>query len=609
MSKSLVPKNVTTSASINETGVATVTIVRPTGLPLTQPFTAKVALYEKDNLTPLKIIETSDAAVNFEKLSIGKDYITVVQTSIGQGKYSLPVSSAFKLQAPSLSPWINDITTRVVDNQINVLIQYTQPKIKTGFPSFIQSYTATATPTSPYITESIPPVVTMETKNSPASLLGLIEGQGYTFDIKANTVSGSSQKSTGLFHKSIDSSLPPSSLEITPSLTTKGEVTFSWSQTGYPTGYLIQVFNATTLFYSNTVTVTNRSIVIQGLNIGINYTFTVYSYSIFGNSLVYSSSASTSFTLNVPFPNPNLDATVQDTSSVILVWLKPKSLGQPEEFKSYNISTYLSKNPKTSIRDVSFNDIETLTTTITNLTPGTQYFFTINTANTSGNSLPIQSSTVTTYKVPDPPTDIIVDPSFDLRGAVQLNWLPPFYTGNPSFTGFNVYYDTVPIDKNTMTPIFSDSDYQETIDGKNITRYYCDISNLDIGTRYNYLINTVNEYGVSLDFSSTFELAVPGPPSFNLKILFSTTYNSATFSYFQPVLSGNPDNITYTVDISGIDISYNITNNLPSIDIPEQYTVNDLSADTDYIFNLTAINTSGSSLPVSTTTLRTQTSQ
>jgi hypothetical protein len=328
-----------------------------------------------------------------------------------------------------------------------------------------------------------------------------------------------------------------------------------------------------------------------------------------GNTLFYSTAVSVSYTLSIPSPVSTITASVLDTSSVSLTWsrISDASLGQPNRFVAYNISSYLNSQTSGSVYDVSFTNINQTTTRINRLVPGTSYFFTIRVQNTSGNSLITQSNTITTYKVPDPPTDIKADPStLNQRGAIRFSWLPPLFKGVPSFTGFNFYYDTQPIN-NTSNHFFTDSSYQVGTIPNRVTYYYADVSNQSINTNYYYKVETVNSIGVSDGVLYNYQLSTPGIPTFKTPIPYTGTLtsNSVGFNYYSPNNTGIPNSIlNYTFEISGTNIRHDVPGPGSTI-IPQLYTFPDLSANTPYVFNITANNLSGSSSAYTTNIIRT----
>jgi len=552
-----------------------------------------------------------------------------VQTIITPGVFSKQVTRDIRLKPPSASPSITNIKPRVVDNQITALISFKPPRFISGNPSYIQSHTVQAELGQKFNTDLFnssnndiipslqlePPAqkISTQTQNSNTVLVnGLTEGQNYTFSITANTASGKSPQSARLIFDNRSLPVVPTNLSIEPT-TNFGEVTFSWKNNskivGTKTGNLIQVFNDINMIYSVTVTRTENCI-INNLNIGIPYKFTVFQYASVNNSLLYSPPASSNpFTLTIPSSNPSFVAIANDTSSVNLRWLKPVSLGNPSTFRSYNISTYQSQNTDKSLQDLSIKNENTTKTTITNLKPGNDYTFSIRTENTSGNSQTITSNSVRTYKVPDPVITAFVDPSFDQTGALQLNWLPPSFPGYPSFTGFNVYYDTIPINKDTSPHIFTDSQHYITENNIQYDTYYCDISNLKIDTSYNYLIDTSNNYGVSVDFSSSFQLSKPGRPAYDLKQLLGIDSTSVTAAYFPQVTSNDKlDRVKYRARLMSGDMQVASRDIQEPINeyTPKKFTIGGLSLnpDQDYTLTIEAINISGSSLALESPLLR-----
>jgi hypothetical protein len=602
--------NLVVSASITTRGKITATWKAP---PKVNVDNYTVTL-KKDVNTLVQTVTTPNTYIDFFNLSIKTLYTVTVkvnlklnQSLVGSGLKNtalkvIPVTAAITLAPPTVSPSITIILTRIVNNQVTALVSWVPPSTPSGVPSYLQNYTVRATPSTGDTIQA----TTINSSTTSIYMNGLIEARPYVFTVTANTVSGSSPLSFNSTSTQPKVAGSPTNLIVTPSIANSGQVTLSWTPSPTaPQGYLVQVFNGANLIQS--FIATNTTQVISNLNTLLLYTYQVESFVTIGNSLLYSDPISVSYTLYVPSPLSSLTATALNGRNVSLTWpqVQPENLGIPNQFVSYNISAFKNLTT-TSVYDVTINVVSTINTVIPNLTPGTDYFFTISVQNTSGISLVTKSNIVTTQKVPDNPTSIMIDPSFEEKESLRIRWIPPVFQGVPPFTGFNLYYSKRPIGPSTpslfVTTHSFDPDLKQTL-------YYCDITNEDIDEEYYFKVETVNSLGVSPGVLFGNKLSTPSVPLLVTALAISRT--AANVSFYAPSSNGKPDKIiNYKILANGTDISFVYVPSAPFYQPtkggnPKIIEIGGLTAATDYSFNVTASNRSGESPSANTNTITT----
>jgi hypothetical protein len=352
---------------------------------------------------------------------------------------------------------------------------------------------------------------------------GFVVGHTYTFRVVSNTVSGSSpssEPSVPFFVPFIPTN-PPVELMVTPRFDMSGTVDLTWTDpswnpntqgSGSYQGYFIQLYNGNTIeqkFSVPYIPDQSSNQIISDLQIGVEYNIQAESVYNYADTINVSIPVFTPFLLTVPGIVRDISANAIDTTTIAVSWSPPSYLGIPDNFIGYNLSCYLFEDPSYDVFSVSIPPEET-SFTAGSLIPGKDYYFTINAVNISGMSQDTFSNVTTTYKVPDPPTNLVIDPSYDVPGTIQLSWSAPIFQGIPPLDGYWVTYDPNPITSLSPT-VFSDNYY---VDDNGNVKYYCDISNLEINIPYNYIINASNPYGYSQDLSFNYALSTPNPPFF-----------------------------------------------------------------------------------------------
>lgn len=217
--------------------------------------------------------------------------------------------------------------------------------------------------------------------------------------------------------------------------------------------------------------------------------------------------------------------------------------------------------------------------TATGLSPGLTYYFAVAAQNSAGTSAQSSESSTTTLSVvpPSAPTGLSASAG---NGSVSLTWTAPTSNGGSAITGYVVWYSATAGGELTGSQ-FSSSTTSATI------------GSLTNGTEYYFQVEAVNIKGDSLASSAAsatpVTAAAPGTPGSLRVRAFGST---ATVSWSASKGTGP---ITYLVLVSTSPSMSAATSY--SAGSSTSYSVNGLSRNTTYYFEVVAKNSGGQSSP------------
>jgi hypothetical protein len=427
------------------------------------------------------------------------------------------------------------------------------------------------------------------------TVTGLTDGKDYTFTVTATNAAGTS--AAGTSNTITLAGLPGIPVIQTP---TQGDtqVTVNWSAPSSNgsaiTTYYIQPYAAGSLFNIISTASTATSYTVTNLTNGTSYTFSVAAVNGVGTGS-YSSQSSPVTPAGLPGP-PNITSTPAGDTQVTVNWSAPTSNGST--ISNYSIQEYIGG---------SFN--RTITTgsaatsyTVTGLTNGTSYTFSVAAVNGVGTgSYSSQSSPVTPASLPDPPN--IISPGivvqtryldngqfFDKTVYTQTSITAPSNTGGSAikyYTCFCIHNSTIRTPSDTLTegvPI-NKSIYLSSYTPNG--NFYVTATNTAGYTSLPRICNNLTEGGnLSTSIGTDSSLSYSSPVNIN-SITYSTTIydNGMTWSNlfsvnFTPIsnmlyytvvmdgygaypLTGN-SNSTFGVTTSPIYIDFVSTGQVPS---------------------------------------------
>jgi fibronectin type 3 domain-containing protein len=308
-----------------------------------------------------------------------------------------PLALAGKPSAPPI--------TGIVAQDQQLLVSWGAPSSYGG--AAILDYKITA---SPGLT-----VTTVSGQVFSATLSGLTNGTLYTVTVAAENANGIGAASIA--------SATPIAVPGTPTAFTAApgdsSVRLSWTAPANTGGSPITGYTVARSPGTGTTTVAGTSLAVTGLVNGTTYTFTVSASNAAGTS---TQAAATATPFGVPAAPPGFTAT-PGNGSVALSWTAPVNDGSA--ITGYRVTT----NPgglQTTTAGTSL--------TVSSLTNGTQYTFTVAAVN-AGGAGPASTATATPFGPPGVPQSLTASSS---DSQVALSWAAPASNGGSAITGYTV---------------------------------------------------------------------------------------------------------------------------------------------------------------------------
>ena len=341
-------------------------------------------------------------SANISNLTPGASYtFTVAATnSVGTGPASAQ-SNPVTISA-LVAPGAPTNATATAGNT-TAAVSWTAPSNNGGTP--ITSYSVTpAIFTSEGTTALTPVVVTGSPPATGVTITGLTNGVTYLFTVDAiNAVgTGESDQSNAV----TPATIPGAPTNVNATLgSVNGQATVTWgapSNNGGSTitSYTVIPYVGSTALTSEEVTATgaSNSALVQGLVIGTTYTFTVTATNVVGAgpASVQSNPVTPATVPGVPF---GVTATA-GVGSVTVAWTAPASNGG-SAISSYTITPFIGSTAQ-STTTVSGSPPAT-SATLSGLTNGTTYTFTVSATNSVGAGSSSGASNLVTPEATAPP--------------------------------------------------------------------------------------------------------------------------------------------------------------------------------------------------------------
>ena len=353
------------------------------------------------------------------------------------------------------------------------------------------------------------------------TILDLTNGQSYTFTVAAhNSIETGPQCNLVL---AIPLTIPgtPSGLLATPG---DGYVSLSWSSPlsngGASIDYYVVYRNGTDIAHP-----TSANMIVAGLMNGVSYTFKVAAHNPAGMGLQTSGiSATPSPTPAVPDAPIALIAT-PGNSQVSLSWSAPGSDG------GATIDYYLVY-VNGALR---LDHLIALTSTVTGLSNGQQYTFTVAAHNSVGigsRSSAVNATPSPSPTVPGAPTGFIAIPG---NTQITLSWAAPNNNGGAAVDYYIVYQNGVDISHPPTAPMIA--------------------TGLTNGQSYNFTVAAHNSVGTGIQTAAvTATPMVTAAPGIPTNLIITPGNNTVELSWTAP--SGSSDIDYYIVYLDGVDVSH-----------------------------------------------------
>ena len=400
------------------------------------------------------------------------------------------------------------------------------------------------------------------------SLIKLTEGAG-TYSIKAWSYGNWSQ---GKYEITVTEIIAPGKpLEVKSAHVPNtgiplpvGTTTVTWkapqSDGGMPvTSYEITSSPDTGL--AMVVPADQNEVVINGLSLGKEFTFTVAASNQIGKGLA-SDPTEPLVLLDVPSAPPPVTVTPGDKTATIK-WEPPLFNGGTDVTK-YSITTLPGDNVIETTGDAWYS-------TISGLNNGTEYSFAIVAYNKVGKGPDRVSESVTPVGLPGKPENVTAIPR---DGNATVNWQTPFIDGGSAITGYTV----------TSSP----GNVVVVTDGRQSSATLAGLTN---GIGYTFVIYASNVVGNGAFSDSTGAITPTGPPSAPIKVEAVSGDGEVLVSWGVPLNDGGLPVTEYSIKASP---------GRETLVVPSSKTegkVTGLTNGKAYSFKVTAANGKGASEP------------
>ena len=425
--------------AVNIAGVSDLCVTSPV-VPCTIPGVPQISVVAGDGSVTLswsELVAPENGWGNIDYFVIYVDGVEVAQTSetpfiitkLNNGEeYSFAVAAhnAGGLGPASPSITASPFTSPDAPNELRVVVGSGQATLSWLAPTFDGGR-----PVDHYVVYQ-DGVEIAQTTEAVLVITGLINGQECSFTVAAHNTAGNGAQSNSVLATPFIVPDAPSQLDATPE---NGQVTLTWTAPDFDGGRPIDYY----IVYQDGVALSNHavgvSVIIDGLNNGQEYSFIVVAHNVAGDSAQSGSVLATPFTM--PDAPSQLEATPGD-GQVTLTWAAPDfDGGRPIDYYIiYMGGVALPGHPTEPI------------STITGLTNGQSYSFTVAAHNSAG----ISPQSVVVESIPftfsDAPTGLrtILD-----SGKVTLSWTAPSFDGGRPIDHYVVYQDGVEIAQTAET--------------------------------------------------------------------------------------------------------------------------------------------------------------
>jgi RHS repeat-associated protein len=404
------------------------------------------------------------------------------------------------------------------------------------------------------------------------SVGGLSNGTTYTIGVTASNGIGTGP--TGMSNTVMPASVPlaPASISATAGDTTATVTWAAANANGDPlTGYRLVTYLPDNSVLSTTSLPIQTSTTVTGLSNGTAYTFTVAGVNGLGTGAA-SSRTSAVTPAGLPFAPTNV-AVAFGNASASLSWTPSGDNGAA--ISNYAIKTYAG----TTLISTTLTGSNNPSGTVTGLTNGTSYTFTVSAINSIGAGSPSAPTTPGVPGLPGTPAGVSA-----VRGdtSATVSWTTPSANGN-AITSYTV-----------RGYIGSTLSSTSTASGTATSLLVTGLTN---GSAYSFTVTATNIIGDSPASTPSTAVTPAGVPLVPTGVSASAGDHSAQVSWTAP--SGNGDPITgYTVKAyAGATLVQTVTLTSPV----SSTTVTGLTNGTAYTFTVAATNTVGTGVASSAT--------
>jgi large repetitive protein len=520
-----------------------------------------------DHTTPANGGQTASGAgtpIVVSGLTNGDSYTFTVYATNADGNGPNSAASA------AVTIGIPGAPTAVVANPGNAAatVSWTAPANVGGGP--ITSYTVKPNSGSATCTATAPA--------TSCTVSGLTNKTAYTFTVTATNAYGTGPASSASASITVGAPTQPTNVVATGAQNASSTV--SWTVSDNGSAITSQTVTSST--GSKTCSpspATATSCTVTGLTNGTAYTFTVKSVNANGTSPT--SAASNSITPSTVPGAPTAAHATAGVSSAAVSFTAPSSNGGAA-ISSYTVTATDTTTPANGGQSASGASSPI---TVSGLTNGDSYTFTVTATNVSGTgTASAASNAVVPSTVPDAPTAVTATPG-DQSAAVS--WTPGFNEGSTT-TSYTVTAS------DSTTPANGGETCTYTV--SNPETDACTVSGLTDGDSYTFTVTATNANGTGPASAPSNAVTPASPPGAPTGVTASAANASASVSWTPPADNGGSAVTSYTVTASdsttpangGETCTYTVSD--PETDT---CTVTGLANGDSYTFIVTATNTAG----------------
>lgn len=458
------------------------------------------------------VVNTADGATTaalLTGLTNGVAYTFTVQAlnAIGPSVASAPSAPVTPIAVPD--PPTNVSAT---PGNAQATVRWTAPLNTGGSP--LTGFNVTSSPGG--IVVSAGPAATQ------VNVTGLTNGTAYSFTVVATNATGPGLPSmaTNVVTPATVPGAPTgvsaaagnagATVTWTAPLDTGGSPIVSYTATSSPGGFTATTPNGTTTLVN-----------VTGLTNGTAYTFTVRATNALGPGPA--SAASNSATPNEAPGEPTAVSATAGNAQATVSWTAPTNSGG-SPITGYKITS--SPGGITVMTGVS-----PTSATVSGLTNGTSYTFTVKATNAVGDSLAsAPSNAVVPATVPDAPTAVTATPG-NTQATVQ--WTPPASNGGSPITGYTV----------TSTP----GSFTANVGGSATQATVAGLAN---GTSYTFTVRATNVLGTSAASGASNAVVAATLPGTPTGVTATRGDRQATVQWGAPASNGGSPLTGYTITSS-----------------------------------------------------------